>query len=238
MSTHATTELRRAAHVFVFGLGGRTGTTALQNILTATGQIHCWGEYPRFAFSDWVAWCHSLVAGRVSAEPSGPAVHPRGIVHAALSAVGPHPDTGRGGSKQLTVRGVDTLHQLRAVFPRALYVFAYRDPVKQWRSLRRFARHHVGTDTAENFAREYVRLAAIYGQVDGYWVRQDRVSESTSELCSWLGLPTPAAEATARRYFPTPDRPPVSVDDRKTLERLGAAECFERLKRHGVHGGH
>lgn len=37
-------EIRNSAHIFIFGVCGRSSTTAMQRLLNSTGQICIWGE--------------------------------------------------------------------------------------------------------------------------------------------------------------------------------------------------
>lgn len=150
--------------VFLMAAGWRSGSTLLQRMIMSGGEIFLWGEpYARcgmverlsesirpLASSDW-SWRKSVVHEELPAELETRWIanlYPpaRALIQAHraffLTAYGHAVSTlgfPRWGFKEVRL-GIEHAYYLNALFPRARFVFLYRNPYEAWRSYKAMGR--------------------------------------------------------------------------------------------------
>lgn len=88
----------------------------------------------------------------------------------------PHPFTGRGGFKCEYVDSLATLEQFFELYPQARFVFMKREPVSQWRSVKKMGLHPY-SDDVKAFADERDRLLTIYKAFGGILVDNSQLGD-------------------------------------------------------------
>jgi hypothetical protein len=180
-------QLKDNHHLFIYSVWARTGSTALQRMLNASGEVVVHGEphyavdaitgalysldtyAPLFA-NNYRALSHALATGDHSAfyaSALGNVDSTRDMLVASLAnLLAPPTETGvvRSGYKAIRIRSINTLRYMHRLFPQATFLFLFREPVAQWNSIK--GRMHWWSDeiepTAEAFIAAYVRIAALY----------------------------------------------------------------------------
>lgn len=178
------TAIKNERHLFVFGVCGRTSTTAFQRIVNSTNQLNIWGEPGDYVIDNIVESImhleskskarHAAVrrkqlqqAFRKGRHNVDYAMAFRDMAHAVrlmrcalAEMLRPVTEVNRFGFKEIRVRSSETLRGLRELFPNAEFIFLFRDPRTQWPSVRR--RDWVHWKDLKSFLGDYAFLAETY----------------------------------------------------------------------------
>ncbi len=248
------TGLRYEEHVFVFGVCGRSSTTALMRILNSTHQICVWGEPGNFIVDDLLRVIRELeakdagVESRMRKEILLDAFRKRDhklchamafpdprpaldhLVAALVDLIRPAIDVRRMGFKEITVRNIETLRTLSSLFPAAHMVFLFRDPNKQWPSVERMGWPHLAT--LDLFLEDYERLANIYLRHGGLFVETSSLHDPqrVAGLLRRLDLGPFDASLIGDGVFALKEKRSLREDERERIESSRAFELYARMQ--------
>ena len=255
-ATAAVDEARavRGRHVFIFGVWGRTSSTALQRLLNSTGQICIWGEPGAFIPDDLLALIDKL--DRKNRHPDeqrrktglqrafsskdhsqnyamafpemAPAI--ASLRQAFLQLFPTIEGVDRFGFKEIRLRDEQTLHVLRSMFPAAQFVFLFRDPLTQWPSVR--AMKWDETPDLEHFLELYERLASIYMEFRGVFIESAALydRERVRGLVAALGLPDVDERLIGDGVFARSNKTPLDAADTQRIRGSRAYELYLQMK--------
>ncbi len=181
------TDFRYEKHVFIYAVCGRASSTALQRILNSSNEICIWGESWSAAdiFLEFIHDIKQKNADIAKTKKNAEfklfkdcfqtGVHDKFYPNAfrplnpliaqaeALfgEAIKPLQGFKRTGYKEIRIRRESTLHTLIEMFPNSMIVFLFRDPLKQWVSVRDTGWFAASKDI-NKFIEEYNKRATIY----------------------------------------------------------------------------
>ena len=172
---------RNIEHIFIYGVLGRSSTTALQRILNSSNEITISGEskgivtqllhtlsslnsfenafrdnYDRFK-SSFMRNKHNRVYP-MALDTSGCSTLVKNSLVALLKPL--HGGL-RFGFKDIEASSIDDLEALRKLFPRSRFVFIFRDPVSQYQSVQAQKFWHY-SKSVDSFVSGYVALSDLY----------------------------------------------------------------------------
>ena len=231
-------------HVFIFGVWGRSSTTALQRILNSTGEICIWGEpgqllmddlllahaklrddpkrhqQPKNLHKSFARRDHTLDVSMARADWRPALNH---IRHAILSMLAPVNGIQRVGYKEINVRGPETHAALRDLFPNSEHIFLFRDPVEQWQStltMDAWRSYH----SLDSYLEVVERNARAALEADGIFLENRDVRDEARmrQLVEHLGLPAFDLRAMKKEVFASKGRPKAAAPDAAAIQaRLG-----------------
>ena len=240
----------KGRHVFIFGVWGRSSTTALQRILNSTGAICIWGEPGQLLMDDLLAAHaklqddprrdqqlrniqksfdrrdHTLDVSMAHADWR-PALS--NIRQAILSMLAPVNGIQRFGYKEINVRGPETHAALRGLFPNSEHIFLFRDPVEQWKSTLTMAAWRSYHDL-DSYLEVVERNALAALEADGIFLENRDVRDEARlrQLVEHLGLPAFDLKAMRKEVIASKRRPQVAAPDAAAIQaRLG--KTFEMM---------
>lgn len=172
--------------VFIYSVGGRTGSTALQRLLNSSGQICIYGESQGF-IDQYLLLLASLlkmdsqslqqlrrrdldrlklaiVRNKHSEFYANANYDLRSIIQELTSLLKTtyRPLVGnRFGFKEINVVNGEVLYMLKSIFCDCYFIFIYRKPIPQFVSVKASGYFKYSTN-CELFLREYERLSYIY----------------------------------------------------------------------------
>jgi hypothetical protein len=245
---------RTAKHVFMFGVCGRSSTTALMRILNSSHEVCVWGEPGDHIVDDllrvWTALeqknanpnfrdrkdilprafreqNHSIAHAMAFPELQ-PAIADltRALVHMLAPAI----DVDRFGFKEITVRGPETLGTLQRMFPCAQFIFLFRDPYTQWPSVKKMGWPHV--KTLELFLAEYERLANIYMEFGGTFVETASLHDigRVRDLTRKLDLSRFDEGLIGDGVFAMRDKAPLTDEETAAIGASLAWSCYQAMQ--------
>lgn len=245
---------RDAEHVFLFGVCGRSSTTALMRMLNSTQALCMWGEPGDHVVDDLLHVITALrkkndnpdfhlrkeilqrafrendhkVSYAMAFPEQGPAL--ARLEQAFIDMFRPVIDVRRFGFKEITVRSIETLENLRTMFPAAAMVYVFRDPRTQWPSVEKMRWDHVAT--LDLFLGEYERLATIYMKFGGWFIETTALRDKAriARLASHLHLPAIDERLVNDGVFAMRDKKPLADDVRQAIERSPAFACYEQMR--------
>ena len=189
-------------YVFVFGVCGRTGTTALQRILNSSGEVCIWGEQHHIV--DDITSLLERIETLSKAEnyqtqmarfhesfdqDSHSNYYPNAIgyleeletsiTNALKRHLSPINQIQRGGFKDVKLFSPLTLEYLEKIYPDASFLFCFRDPMLQWPSVKK-SNWWKYSSSVEKFLGHYTTLAEMYmkfgkGKTNCFFIEQTRL---------------------------------------------------------------
>ncbi len=247
-------DARTGEHIFVFGVWGRTSTTALQRILNSTGQVCIWGEPGNFILDDLL----SLISKFTTKNRGTEAQHRKQALQRAFGA-GDHSQNyamafpemepaiealrqafarlfpavegvERIGFKEIRVRDERTLHGLRALFPNARFVFLFRDPSTQWPSVKRM--HWPETQALDQFLTMYERMAGIYLEFGGLFLENSSLYDRAHvrALVDELKLPGFDERLIGDGVFAEKGKAPLIEGEMQKITASNAWQLYKRMQ--------
>ena len=248
-------DLKGNQHVFVFGVWGRTSTTALQRILNSTRQLCIWGEPGEYLVDNLVDAYLQITArmeahtsrvfmemlpdsfrrndfgGQVAMAQSDWGESLRKLEQAFVDLFLPLIPIKRLGFKEIRIRSRKTLYGLRRMFPNCQFVHTFRDPIMQWSSVQTMTEWKESR-SIELFIDRVEQLAAWYLEFDGVFVEdiQIKSKRDLDRLVQFLGVPGYDPALIDDGVSASRCKPRVSGDDRRRIEeRLG--DVYARMQR-------
>lgn len=254
--------LREERHVFVFGVWGRTSTTAFQRIMNSTRDICIWGEPGDFIIDNFMdAYLQlnkrmeeSLSHDRLHIMPdsfkrndfsenSAMAVcdwtsSTRLLEQAFVDLLLPAIPIQRLAFKEIQARSHRTLDGLRRMFPNCQFVFVFRDPRAQWPSVKSWTPWEE-SKSLNLFMDRVEELGNLYLQYDGIFVEDKhlRTSAHLDKIVRHLGLSAYDHTLINDNVFAATNKLPLTTaEEQLIVERLGA--LYSKLQlRSQVHFG-
>jgi hypothetical protein len=246
--------LKEQRHIFVFGVWGRTSTTAFQRIMNSSRDICIWGEPGDFVIDNFMdaylqlnkrreePLAHdrlrilpgSFERGDFSANSamavcdwtSSTRLLEQAFVDLFLPAIPIH----RIGFKEIQVRSHRTLDGLRRMFPNCQFVFVFRDPRAQWPSVKSWTPWKE-SGSLELFMKRVEELGNLYLLYDGLFI-EDRNLRSVSHLdciTQHLGLSSYDPTLINDNVFAAENKPALSAEEEHLIQkRLG--DLYSRLQ--------
>lgn len=247
-------DVREERHVFVFGVWGRSSTTALQRILNSTRAICIWGEPGQFLVDNLVE-AHHQILHRLDAERSSDRVRAVSesfrrddfsietamaradwqssltqVRQALLDLLAPPIPSRRLGFKEIRVRSPLTFRALRELFPNCAFVFLFRDPLAQWPSVQT-KKGWPEAEDIELFAAQVETLGGWYLEQEGFFLEDTDLRDrgAVERLCVHLGLPGFQLGLLGDGVSAAPNKRPLAQADADFLRaRLG--DLYARLQ--------
>ncbi|HNP17415.1 MAG TPA: sulfotransferase [Fulvivirga sp.] len=183
-------EIKKEKHIFIYGVNGRSSSTALQRIINSSGEICIWGEawgidqpfldfieqieikkkdfderLPKehydFLKESFITGKHDTFYPNAFNDLSLSIEH---IKNAFVEMIKPVNDVKRFGYKEIRVQNPTNLSTLIRLFPNCKIIFLFRDPRKQWISVRDSGWFGF-SNNIEMFNSEYTRISRVYQEV-------------------------------------------------------------------------
>lgn len=247
-------ELREQRHVFIFAVNGRSSSTALMRILNSSHDICVWGEPGEYFVDDTMELIARLQAknenphfqerktliqqayrernhqiGHAMAFPElAPAIS--ALVSSFVAMFAPVIDIKRIGFKELKVRSSTTLSTLRMLFPKAEFLFLFRDPATQWPSVKKMNWKRV--DTLDKFLQQNAWLAGLYEEHGGMFIESTslRDKDKMRRLAKWLDLGEIDESLIGDGVFAMKDKKPLTEEEASKIEASDAKVAYERMR--------
>jgi hypothetical protein len=245
---------RDARHIFIFGVWGRSSTTALQRILNSSGEVCIWGEPGGGAIDDLLGLISHLKQKNLAPEARArkriladafhrgdhsvnycmafPELDPviNDLVSAFMHMFTPINEVERFGFKEIRVRSATTLQTLRDLFPRSQFLFVFRNPLSQWPSVRKMSWEQ--TRTLNAFLAEYQRLAAIYLDFGGIFVESASLYDKSCvrKLLDKTEFTSFDESLVGDGVYAMKNKQPLTDDETNQIKASSAWQLYELMK--------
>lgn len=246
--------LKHNRHVFVFGVWGRTSTTAFQRIMNSTRGLCVWGEPGEYlvdnfmdAYLQLVRRMEDPVTGdRIQMLPDAfrrndYSVNPamalgdwtsgtRHLEQAFVDLLLPAIPVQRLSFKEIRVRSHRTFDGLRRMFPNCQFVHLFRDPLAQWPSVQTMPWKE--SQSVELFIERVEELGNLYLKYDGVFVEDKHLGSRPhlDRLTQHLGVSNYSPDLIGDGVFAAKVKQPVPPEVARLIEeRLG--DVYARLRR-------
>lgn len=171
--------------IFIFGVCGRCSSTALQRIINSSGEICIWGEqhylledildiiirvesfmtdstvikdieHINYCFNKnehLLYYCNAI--GNIDSLKNS-------LIDAIKLNLKPiNPRIERFGFKDIRVKSLSSLLELKKIFPDSKFIFLFRCPIAQWKSVNHYKFWPYSYNVSD-FLNEYNRISQIY----------------------------------------------------------------------------
>lgn len=175
-------ELRE--NIFIYGVCGRSSSTALQRILNSSDEVFIFGEHNLIIekmidcyfqidsidhathSKEWskILECYknkSHVSFYANATKDLREVQEE-IKESIIKVLTPPTEHSRIGYKEINTKSQTSLLNLEKLFPESNFVFLFRDPLEQWGSVGFLKSFWDYSKKVDLFLQEYERVASIY----------------------------------------------------------------------------
>lgn len=183
-------DIKYEQHLFIYGINGRSSSTALQRILNSSGEICIWGEAwgidqpfldfieriedKKRDFDERLPKDHYELLKDSFKSGKHDKFYPNAfndlsrsiecIKNGFVEMIKPVNDVKRLGYKEIRVQKPSNLNTLINLFPNCKILFLFRDPRKQWVSVRDSGWFGFSNDL-KKFNDEYKRISKAYIEV-------------------------------------------------------------------------
>lgn len=182
-------KIRNKRHIFIYSVCGRTASTAFQRILNSSNEICIYGE-PHYIPDKILDLIDHMKKRNKIGKLNGEYrklkecfkknKHDRWYANAiknfdySIELIAsifsdifkPIIDVDRFGFKEIRILSINTLKGLKELFPNSYILFLFRDPLKQWPSVKRsLARLY--SYSLDGFLKEYKRISDIFLKFGG-----------------------------------------------------------------------
>ncbi|WP_036382855.1 sulfotransferase [Muricauda sp. MAR_2010_75] len=173
-------------HIFIFGVGGRCSSTAMQRILNSSNEVCIWGEQ-QYIIDDILCIIkrvdkfsqdstviednkifHQCLRSKNHLYPHYPFMMSMGnlselrkkLIEAIIYNLKAPNGIVRFGFKDIRIRDIATLVSLREIFENSKFIFLFRNPINQWVSVNHYKWWEYG-HKLEDFLEEYQNISKI-----------------------------------------------------------------------------
>ncbi len=246
-------DFRSGKHVFIFGVWGRTSTTAIQRILNSSGEICIWGEPGDYLVDDYLVLLNRLINKNTRSDPERKRILSHSFknndhsINYAMAFPDLQPSIDflwssfqsmlpsiqnikRIGFKDISVRNIETLDLISSIFLNSTIVYLFRNPEKQWVSVKEMAWER--TSNLENFLHEYERLAKIYLTRGGIFMESSSLynKECVIRLCTQLELSGFDQSLLGDGVYSAPRKQPLIESEVNIIKNSKALQLYHEMK--------
>lgn len=176
--------ITHSKNVFIYGVCGRSSSTALQRILNSSDEIFIFGEHHQvieklvncyFHFSEIDherqakefkklidSFENKLHTSFYANATNNMLPIQAEIKEVILKLLQPPLPYSRIGYKEISVVDSLSLRKIQRFFPNSYFIFLFRNPLKQWGSVGYLKSFWDYSKSLDAFLREYARVATIY----------------------------------------------------------------------------
>jgi hypothetical protein len=257
-------QVKNNEHLFIYGVAGRSSSTALQRLLNSSNEVFIWGE-PHYIVDDLAEVMEKLnfldhsTGVRTSLERIESCFRRNKHDQFYPNAVGNLQETNdhlsalisgflrpsvsmiqRFGYKEIRLKSIKTLEKIRNIYPNSKFIFCFRDPAEQWLSVNTVRWWDYSTDLAA-FLVEYKKLSDIYLQFVQN-VRETYFVESTDildlgrmkRLVDLLGLRS-MDESLVRLMVSTVKKNAISDEESSKIMDSASYQNYVQMKEKSGH---
>ncbi len=262
MDSNQHKDLRNEKHIFVFGVCGRSSTTAFQRICNSSNEICIWGEPwgidgKFLELINHLHWRNDIfekekenhLEYRIFKQCFENNKHDRFYPNAIkpldkeieiiknifVSILTPE-DTNirRFGYKDITLANENLLNLLLQIFPRAYFVFLFRNPLRQWPSIKQMGCFPYSNDLG-NFLNHYKYLSELQIEyhtqnTNSIFVESDSIRNSKilGQVFEKLDI-NHYDEELLQNNVSTVGSVPLDENDRQVIEESFAMQNYHKM---------
>ena len=256
-------EINQAKHVFVYGVCGRSSSTALQRILNSSNEIFMFGEYHltieklvdcyfQLAEIDHQKQAKELTRlGNCFEQNKHNAFYANATYDMSLLqqqiqeeifqllTVPEQLSFSRVGYKEIGTTSLQSLENLKKFFPNCYFIFLFRNPLKQWGSVGYLKSFWQYSQKLSYFLEEYRRLAQIYLSIsweNTFFLENTSLRDETKvkKALSLLGINS-CDQSLLDRTISTTNKHKVSPIDQLRIRASSAYQLYKKMQSKELH---
>lgn len=238
-------EIKNEKHVFIYTVGVRVSSTALQRILNSSNQICIYGE-PHSLVENLLNLIRQMETSntlhrgdykklvRAFKTNRHNVFYPNAMKDLNDSIIlvksiftnifYPINDVRRFGYKAISVKSIETFKSLKKMFPNSYILFLFRNPINQWRSIKSLDWWGEYYKDVDFLIKEYTRLSNEYMQFNSYFIEDNVLYDKhlISSLLRFLKIDSFDENLLSDNVGAAKNKKDISIKERNAIEKSDA----------------